>query len=200
MVIFYLGHVLVHRGTRRAESRARPEHERRGEARWSGELRRMRDRERERENVWGSEGELGEGERGRCSAFIERGEEREREGHRGGGNGRQWPLMAAAINGAIRENVGRGRGGSNGQRFWAWRGRRGCEVGLVAWGGRPGAARRRARGQQVGGDGSREKEGGREERGSVGPTWRWGRGLMGRRLGLGLGFYFFFSFLFYLKI
>jgi hypothetical protein len=43
---------------------------------------------------------------GRCSAFIERGEEREREGRRGGGNGRQWPLMVAIT--PLRE---RGRGG-----------------------------------------------------------------------------------------
>jgi hypothetical protein len=65
----------------------------------------------------------------------------------------------AAVNGAIRENVGRGRGGSNGRQFRARRGRRGCGVGYAARStsaGRPAWRSAAARGQQVGGGGRRE--------------------------------------------
>jgi hypothetical protein len=57
----------------------------------SGEVTRLRrgsgERERRRERAWGVTASSGKERGGRCSAFIERGEEREREGHRGGGNG-----------------------------------------------------------------------------------------------------------------
>jgi hypothetical protein len=62
------------------------------------------------------EKKLGEGERRRCSAFIERGEEREREGRRGGGNGHQWPLMAA-ITPLKERGHGGGREGDDGFGF-----------------------------------------------------------------------------------
>jgi hypothetical protein len=65
-----------------------------GEAPVGGELR-----ERERE------GELGEEERGRSSTFYRA---REGEGARERNNQPSTPSMAAAINSAIRENVGEG--------------------------------------------------------------------------------------------
>jgi hypothetical protein len=69
------------------------------DGRSSGEVTRLRrgsdEHERRRERARRVRASSGRERGKRCSTFIERGEEREREGRRGGGNGRQWPLMAA---------------------------------------------------------------------------------------------------------
>jgi hypothetical protein len=115
--------------------------------------------------------------------FIERGEEREREGRRGRGNHRQWPLMAA-ITQLRGENVG--SGGGEETTFFG----HGAVVGGAGSGAWHGArARRRvlragARGQHAGGGGSRER--GEGPGGTHPSVYERGRGMGRDRLGPGV--------------
>jgi hypothetical protein len=137
-----------------------------------------------------SEGERARGVRassgrqrgGRCSAFIERGEEREREGRRGGGNGRQWPLMAAIT--PLRERGCRGEGEEEAGVGFRCRGGRRARRGLagVCGVGRGVGARRRDAGTGVepGGGGARGRRKERNGLGRAPPTIERREGIGGR--------------------
>jgi hypothetical protein len=91
------------------------------------------------------EGELGEGERGPAPIYRERGEETEREGRRGGGNGGRWPLtpLMELHNGEEEGETGGGEEGGGfrcGDRTGAGCLGRGAGSGRRSAGSRHGAA------------------------------------------------------------
>jgi hypothetical protein len=142
-----------------------------GKARLRSTTRRGRAREREHE-----ESERARG--GRCSAFIERGLERERVGRRGGGNGRQWPLMATIM--PLKERGRGGEGEENGRPFPMHEGEEGTRGrlgGATAWPGAHGCgAVARARCARQWRRSQRERREREEAVGGAQPSVRGGRG------------------------